>query len=218
MGIGRREFFRLFSMGIAAATNPNAAIAIFDDHYVNRRLGIAFEKPRGWMFANVQQMADVAAGQILDLNNPELSRLIVETVELPILTISRESLSASSDHFTPGVTVYLDRITPEDCPETHFLSTIETLEADCRSCSSMLKDFRVIAGAKSTTVSACAAAQYVASFTFEHTNMEPTPVRMKTLVIDQGTAFYTLRMYDSPTRSETMAFDYTDFTASIRIV
>ena len=156
MGIGRREFLQLFGVGIAAARNPAAAIAILDDQYINRRLGIAFEKPNGWVFANVKQMADVKAGQVLDL--------------------------------------------------------------DVESCATILKRFKVTSDPTSATVSACDAASYEASFIFEHENPEPTPVRMKTLVIDQGTAFYTLRMYDSPYLGEGMAFDFGQFMASVRMV
>lgn len=78
MGIGRREFLRLFGTAIAAASaNPSAAITIRDDQYINRRLGIAFQKPNGWVFSDVKQMADLKAGQILDLDDPEFAQSIL---------------------------------------------------------------------------------------------------------------------------------------------
>jgi hypothetical protein len=82
----------------------------------------------------------------------------------------------------------------------------------------MLKRFTVTSGPTAASVSACDAAEYEASFIFEHEKLRPTPVRMKTLVIDQGTAFYTLRMYDSPYLGSGMAFDYRPFIASVRMV
>jgi hypothetical protein len=218
MGIGRREFLQLFGVGIAAARNPAAAIAILDDQYINRRLGIAFEKPNGWVFANVKQMADVKAGQVLDLDDPELSREIMHSVELPILTISKEELSADSSRFTPGVTVYLDRLISKESGDHEVVTPIQCVELDVESCATILKRFKVTSDPTSATVSACDAASYEASFIFEHENLEPTPVRMKTLVIDQGTAFYTLRMYDSPYLGEGMAFDFGQFMASVRMV
>jgi hypothetical protein len=218
MGIGRREFLRLFNAGIAAAATPTAAIAILNNQYINRRLGIAFEKPEGWEFADVKQMADVKAGQVLDLDDVELSRMIVQSAELPILTISKEAISASSDRFTPGVTIYLDRIAPDESSDPDALPPIETLKLDADLCEAILKDFSVTSQPTATTVSFCDAAQYDASFTFEHDNMKPTPVRMRTLVVDQSTAFYTLRMYDSPYLGGSMTFDYSSFLASVRMV
>lgn len=218
MGIGRREFLRLFSVGLAAAASPASAIAISDNHYINRRLGIAFTKPNKWVFAGIQQMANVKAGQILDLDDPELSQLIVEHTELPILTVSKGEVRADSHYFTPGATVYLDRITPEAKLEHENLSTVENLQADAETCCTVLNGFHLLSDVCIMRVSACPAAQYVASFTFEHENMKPTPVRMRTLVIDQGTASYTLRMYDSPYLGGEMAFDYSPFIESIRMV
>lgn len=218
MGIGRREFLRLFGAGIALATNPVAAIAILDNQYINRRLGIAFEKPNGWVFADVKQMADVKAGQVLDLDDFELSRAIVDSVELPILTISKDGISADSDRFTPGVTVYLERLTPDVCADPEDVPPIARVELDVESCEQILKDFTVTEGPTPASVSACAAAEYEASFIFEHDNLKPTPVRMKTLAIDQGTAFYTLRMYDSPYLGGGMTFNYKPFIASVQMV
>ncbi len=218
MGIGRREFLRLFSAGIAAATSPTAAIAIGDNKYINRRLGIAFEKPSGWVFADVKQMADVKAGQVLDLDTPELSRAIAESVELPILTISKDEISVNSDRFTPGITVYLDRMTPDECTNSEDAPPIQTIELDAKACEAILKGFAVTSSPAPVSVSACDAAEYEASFIFEHENMKPTPVRMRTLVIDQGTASYTLRMYDSPYLGGSMTFDYKSFIASVRMV
>jgi hypothetical protein len=218
MGIGRREFLRRFGAGIAAAANSTAAIAIADNRYINRRLGIAFEKPPEWVFSDVKQMADVKAGQILDFDDPELSRLIVETIEVPILTISQETISADSDRFTPGVAVNLDRFTPEEASLPDALSPVESLEFDSEACADIFKDFRSISPVTPSSISACDAAQYDATFIFEHKKMSPVPVRMKTLVIDQLTAFYTIRMFDSPHLGGTLVFDYSPFIASIRMV
>ncbi|MEX1231441.1 MAG: hypothetical protein WEB58_14435 [Planctomycetaceae bacterium] len=218
MGIGRREFLRLFGAGIAAATNPAAAIAIFDNQYINRRLGIAFEKPNGWVFADVKQMADVIAGQILDLDDVELSRAIVESVELPILTISKEEISADADRFMPGVTVYLERLTPDECADPDDVPPMARLERDVQSCKQILKDFTVTSDPAPASVSACDAAEYEATFVFEHQNLRPTPVRMKTLAIDQRIALYTLRMYDSPYLGGDMTFNYRPFIESVRMV
>lgn len=220
MGIGRRELLRQFGAGIAAAAgNSLSAVAIVDDYYVNRRLGIAFEKPRGWIFAGIREMGEVKAGQILDLDDLELSREAVDSVELPIVAISRDRLSGDAERFTPGVTVYLEDIAggPGGDDNERF-DLIRCFSADVSFCAAVLKDFRVRSASLVTEVSACNAIEYEAAWVFEHENMLPTPVRMKTLVIDHGTALYTLRMYDSPYAGTEFEFDYSSFIASVRMV
>jgi hypothetical protein len=192
MGIGRREFLRIFGAGIAAvATRPSSAIAIVDDHYINRKLGIAFQKPRGWIFASIEEMGEVKAGQLLDLDDVGLSHEVLASAELPILTISRDGISAAADRFTPGITVYLDRLGSEATNEGH--KTVDSADryiADVQFCANVLKEFRVTSARQVRKISACNAMEYEASFVFEHENMQPTTVRMKTLAIDQTTALY----------------------------
>ena len=217
MGIGRREFLRQFGTAIATAATPSSAIYVTGDQYVNRRLGIAFSKPTAWVFADIQAMADVKEGQLLALDDPGLAQHIFDEAGLPIVTISKYGISKDSDHFTPGITIFLERISPDDAIAVDG-SPIDVLDADCQMNEEILRDFRVTSQPMSTSVSKCPSAQYVASFMFEHANMTPTPVRMKTLYIDQLVASYTLRMYDSPHLGSEMTYDYKQFIDSFRLV
>lgn len=220
MGIGRREFLNLFGASIATlAIDPSDAIAIYDNQYVNRKLGIAFQKPKGWHFANVQEMGEVRDGQILDLGDNELLQEIFGSMNLPILTLSQEPISAESDHFAPGITIYLERLFEEGANDTtECISPMEILEADSELCQTVLKDFKVTSPFKSMQISACAAGEYTASFLFEHENLAPTPVRARTLIVDQDQQIYTIRMFDSPYVDGDMTFDYTPFVESIKMV
>src|SRR5690606_27503295 len=106
MGIGRRAFLEIFGAGIAALTlNPTSAIALVGEHYINRRLGIAFRKPQGWSFGERWEREGSKAGHILDLDGPTLARELVDSTELPFLSITKDVLSARSRRFTPGVSV-----------------------------------------------------------------------------------------------------------------
>jgi hypothetical protein len=219
MGIGRRQFLLLFGASIGAlAANPSSAIVILDDQYVNRKLGIAFRKPKGWTFADVKEMGEVQAGQILDLDDPDMARELVDSYELPVLTISRDRLSSNSNRFTPGVTIYLDRFEfLASFPQVQ-IPPLENLGNDIERCESLLKDFRVTSPPKLACVSECDAAEYTASFVFEHKNIKPIRVRMLTLAVFQNPAFYTIRMHDSPYASPDTTFDYRLFVESVRMV
>ncbi len=224
MGIGRRDFLRLFAGTIATlATAPSSAVAIVDDQYINRKLGIAFRKPQGWTFADVKAMGEVKAGQILDLNDPDLARELLKSAEDPVVVFSKAGISPRADRFTPGVTIFLDRFDSWGGfqPSEGFPIDVPPLEnagADIESCGAMLKEFRVTSPPQAVLLSKCDAAEYTASFVFEHENMRPTRVRMRTLTVYQRPAFYTVRMYDSPYAGSDMTFDFTSFVESIKVL
>src|SRR5688572_7885271 len=102
MGLGRRAFLRIFGTALASlAVTPNRTIAILGDDYVNRKLGVAFRKPPGWIFSDVREMGEVARGQILQLNDPESLDEFWPNRELPVLTLARDAISSAADRFTP---------------------------------------------------------------------------------------------------------------------
>ena len=66
MGIGRREFLKLTSIALAGlAVNPLQAVVTNDNVYVNRKLGILFEKPDLWNFVGVKDFGKLKHEQIL---------------------------------------------------------------------------------------------------------------------------------------------------------
>jgi hypothetical protein len=221
MGIGRREFLRLFGAALATLVRPaSPAVALLGDLYINRKLGIAFRKPLGWHFGNVKEMGEVKNGQLLDLEDPGLARDLVQETELPLLSISREPISASSRTFTPGVNIYLDRfLADETRPPEVADDPLQTTEHDAEDCAEILKEFRMLSHPVPARVAGCPSAEYTASFLFEHTNLpQPVRVRMRTLLVVQIPAWYTLRMYDSPYLGGKDAFDYSEFVNSIQVV
>src|SRR5687768_15697028 len=110
MGIGRRDFLKLFGATLASiAISASPAAALLDDFYINRKLGIAFKKFKGWHFSNVADMGEIKDGQILALDDAELVKQLKEKTELPLITVSKEPILAGAQRFTPGTNVYLDR-------------------------------------------------------------------------------------------------------------
>ncbi|SFT11063.1 hypothetical protein SAMN04487906_2959 [Zhouia amylolytica] len=66
MGIGRRQFFKLSSLALAGlAVDPLNAVAINDNVYVNKKLGILFHKPKNWGFIAVKDFGKIKSEQII---------------------------------------------------------------------------------------------------------------------------------------------------------
>ena len=212
MGMGRREFLGLFASALAATTR---AVALSDDLYVNRRLGLAFRKPAGWHFGDVKDMGEMAAGQVFNFGAEAQAfwRSLLTTADLPIVTVSKEPLGAKCDHFTPGITVFLDDFLDAlDGPFT------DQAKNDVFYCSQMLPEFRLLSPPQELEVSGCRAADYLIRFLFQHEQLaQPVPVNMRTINIYQRPTSYNIRLYDAPYLGKDYVHDYSDFIASLRL-
>jgi hypothetical protein len=215
MGIGRREFLSLFATAFLATTR---AIALVDDLYVlyvNRRLGLAFRKPSSWHFGDVKDMGEMMEGQVFDVS-PEGQKIIRSfvTADLPVVTVTKEPLGIPADEFTPGVTVFLDNLL-----EAQSGPFTDEAKNDIFYCSQLLRGFRLLAAPKKAEVSGCRAADYLATFLWQHAHLpRPVPVNMRTLNINQDPTMYNIRLYDSPYLGRKFEHDYTEFISSIRLV
>lgn len=219
MGIGRRDFLKLFGASLATlALTASPAVAILDEYYVNRKLGIAFKRYAGWHFANVADMGEIADGQILDLEDERLGKYIREITDLPILTITKESLSIKGSEFTPGINIWLDQYTADSSTSQARVNSLDRMiKADIEVNTRILKEFSVLSEPINQMVSGCEAIAYSSSFIFEHEKLAvPTRVRMKALIVAQNSTLYIIRMYDSPFHGQDV--DYTEFLDSIYIV
>jgi hypothetical protein len=221
MGIGRREFLRLFGGALASfATQTSSAVALLDDLYINRRLGIALRKPSGWHFGDVQEMGHVTKGQLLELADPQLVSEIRESGELPIVTMTQLPLNAKSGNFTPGINVFLENFSDSDEIWTDVRNDPRfAAELDAEVWPTVLKNFRVHSSPTTTRIPGCDAGCYTASFDFEHVQLkEAVPVRLRSLILLERPSWYTIRMYDSPYLGGPFERDYADFVSTIRII
>ncbi|MEW6241967.1 MAG: hypothetical protein ACOYZ8_04755 [Chloroflexota bacterium] len=229
MGIGRRDFLKLFGTALlAVASQPvSRAITIIDDTYVNRKLGIAFQKPPGWYYNEIKDMGEVAKGQILELIDAKLARKIIEEVDTPFVSISQEPVTADSRNFCPGINAFVEVRPNGEVEESAFLKgllgkaeePVRTMTKDIIGNRHILKNFRIVSGMSSLQISHCPAIQYTSSFVFEHTNLtRPVEVQMNTLLIVQNEYWYTFRMYDAPSLGKEYVYDYQFFMNNIWLV
>jgi hypothetical protein len=208
MGLGRREFIRLVTSAVAGFTlAPGEAVAVCNDLYVNRHFGIAFTKPKGWFFGDIKEMGRVKDGQVLAVDDPDVSELIRDIVGLPIVSVAIDQISGDATRFRPGFHVFVDPADGCDFPLMHAAT-------DPIANRKILREFQVLEEPRNCVVSDCPAAKYTSSFLFEHEQLSsPTRVRMCTLICSTRSYYYTLRMYDSPYTNDT--FDYSDLESSI---
>jgi hypothetical protein len=220
MGIGRRKFLQIFGSALAAlSANVSPAVAVVDEVYINRKLGFAFRKPHGWHFGDVREMGKMKEGQLLDLEDEELARQIVEEADLPIVAVAQTPILATATSFDPGVLFFVDRLDEVDVPriDEDFLTRLNDVEVDYNA--AILKHFEVLQQPVLKSVSGCPACEYFSAFTFEHSNFESASrVRMRSLVIFQDRMCYTIRMYDGYEGDASKTYDYDQFIGDIRVM
>src|SRR3989338_2782552 len=66
MGLGRRDFLRLVSLALVGTTmDPLESLKIHDDYYINKKLGLLFEKPADWGYISVADFGKLKEKQVL---------------------------------------------------------------------------------------------------------------------------------------------------------
>ena len=213
MGIGRRKFLALFGTTLAGlAVVPSAAVALDDDLYLNRKLGVAFRKPRGWHYASVREMGAMVEGQLLAIDDATLHAELREMMireDLPIATMTETPFDVDTGLFTPGISAFVEPVEPEDEDPPGVA------RFDQGNMRRLFRDVSVISGVVASNVSQCPAADYQVAFLFEHEKLTAaTPIRMRVLVIHQDQRRYVFRMYDSVEQP----IDFDRFIEGIRIL
>jgi len=235
MGIGRREFLQIFGSLLATlATRTSDAICLSDDVYVNRKLGIGFSKPSGWKFVDVKDMGTVKKGQLLDVDDPDLADFMLASLDLPFVAVA--PLAEPTARQTRCAQFYLashpdedqaaDRVLGEILQSafgrksvnrntSEFTLPMKKARQDWQGCRELLSEFRVSSLPQATRLSNCDAAEYTASYLFEHVELPaPRRIRVRTLAVQHHDLFYLIRLIDA----QEYAFDFSEFLSSIRLV
>jgi hypothetical protein len=86
MGVSRREFPKM-----AAAVNPLLALIIYNDLYINQRLGLSFRKPQGWHYVSIKTFKAFCDEYSLASHN-ELLNEEMRDWTLPIVPVAKYPL------------------------------------------------------------------------------------------------------------------------------
>ena len=94
MGIGRRQFIKLASLALAGlSVDPLSAVAINDDVYVNKKLGILFHKPKNWGFVSIKDFGRIKSEQVIGEWLEDSQEEIWEELGDPICIATKYHLS-----------------------------------------------------------------------------------------------------------------------------
>ena len=209
MGIGRRKFLKLFGAVIAsAASNPLQAVIVQGDLYINRALGLAYKKPRGWHFVTLEAFADIKEKQqVIDCETSEILKNCADPV-----AIMSQHHESSDITFSPSITLYVENF------ELHEGENLQKLVSTLSDVySKALVDYQFVDLPKAISVSGCEASEYMSTFVHQQDNKEAL-CRHRSIVVLRGEQLYTVNMFDYPTLGRTVDEEYVEFKGAFKLV
>lgn len=220
MGIGRREFLRLTGLALAGlAIDPLKAVAINDNIYVNKKLGILFEKPSDWGFVAVKDFGRIKNEQVIGTGLNETAEEIWEELGDPICITTKhfQDKPEYKGIFSPTITL---NITPKQELEYLGHETFEELmEMSAYGTSMILKDFQVIKKYEPYLISNCKFYEYDAEYLFEHTEIiEPLKVELKVLKTEHNGFYYDFNCHQSKTHKQFADKEFEEFKKTIKLI
>ncbi len=220
MGIGRREFLKLTGLALAGlAIDPLDAVAVNDNLYINKKLGIMFEKPAGWGFVSIMDFGKMKQDQIIGVGLEESPAEIWEELGDPICVATKyyEDLPAYKGVFSPTIMLHvtpkqeIDDLGCKDFDEVLALSELGT--------SMILRDFKVVKRYDPIWLSNCRFYEHDAEYLFEHVDIgEPLKVELKVLKAEHNGFYYDFNCHQSKAQGQTAEKEFAAFMSSIKLI
>lgn len=220
MGIGRQEFLRLSGLALAGlAVAPLKAVAINDDAYVNKKLGILFYKPQDWGFISVKDFGKLKSEQIIGTGLDQTADEIWEDLGDPICVATKyyKDLTENKDLFSPTITF---NVTPkEELEELGYETFEELIGLSEYGVSRILKKFKVTKRYDPYLISGCKFYEFDAEYLFEHINFKkPLKVELKVLKAEHNGYYYDFNCHQSKAQNQLADKEFDYFKKSIKLI
>ncbi|MBE7172213.1 MAG: hypothetical protein INR73_16620 [Williamsia sp.] len=220
MGIGRREFVRLTSLGLTGlAIDPLQAVVIHDHVYINRKLGILFHKPADWVFIATKDFGKLGSEQIIGEGLEQSPEEIREELGYPICVATKydQDNPLYKGIFSPTITL---NVTPKE--ELAYLgveSFEELIGMSEYGTSQLLKGFKVVRRYEPYLISNCTFYEFDAEYIFEHIEMErPVKVELKVFKAANKGFYYDFNCHQSKEQNQHADKEFEEFKTTIKLI
>lgn len=220
MGIGRRKFLKLTSLALAGiAIDPLKAVAINDNVYINKKLGILFQKPNNWGFIAVKDFGKLKSAQIIGEGLDKTKEEIWDDLGAPICIATKyyQDKPWNKGVFSPTITL---NITPkEELDDLKCESFEDIIAMSNYGTSLLLKDFEIMRRYEPLQISNCTFYEYDAEYLFEHIDIkEPLRVELKTLKTEHNGFYYDFNCHQSNAQNQNAAKEFEEFKRTIKLI
>lgn len=220
MGLGRREFLRLSGIALAGLTiDPLLAVNINDNSYVNKKLGVLFEKPNDWGYVAIKDFGKLKSEQIIGEGLEMSQDEIWEELDDPICVVTKyyQDKPEHKGIFLPTIT--LDITPKEELEDIGHNSFEELMDMSQVGVSMLLKDFQVLKKYKPYFISNCKFYEYDAEYLLEHIELrEPLKVELKVLKAEHNGFYYDFNCHQSIAQNQLAHKEFEAFKKSIKLI
>lgn len=223
MGIGEEQFRQQFASELSNLESSGQAAGTIQNTYVNTLLGIAFTYPAGWKIHDLNEIARVREGNLVNSHEEDLNEVLRELADdfTPLVAIGAPELDDPQARFgpheiNPAISLQLEEILlPEEIPEFELWDHVMT---DLANFHGHMEDYRLLTNPIRLSISRSDAVQYSAAYTFLHADaVGGCPVRERDIYFYQSPIVFSLKMYDYPERDARLVYDFDDFVDTIVI-
>lgn len=220
MGIGRREFLKLASIALVGLTiDPLKAVSVYENVYVNKKLGILFNIPQNWGFIAIKDFGKIKSEQIigegLDLTQDEILNELGDPI-----CIATKYYQDKPEHkglFSPTITL---NVTPkEELIDLGYDTFEELMEMSAEGVSNLLREFTVTKKYEPYQICGCKFYEYDAEYMFEHIELdEPLKVELKVIKAEHNGFYYDFNCHQSKAQKQYADKEFEEFKRSIRLL
>lgn len=220
MGIGRRAFMKISSLAVVGLSiDPLQAVVTNNDIYLNKKLGLYFEKPKDWGFVSVKDFGKLRDAQILGNGFDDHKEEIWEDLGDPICIITKyhQDLPEYKGVFSLTITVNVTHKT--EFKDFEFENVEELIELSRAGAARILKDFRVVKTYPTYQISDCNFYEYDTEYTFEHIELpKPISVQLKVIKAEHGDFYYDFNCHQSKEVDQLASTEFNFFKNNIKLI
>ena len=220
MGIGRRKFLKFASAALIGITvDPLQSVFTNENAYVNRKMGVIFQKPSKWGFLNIKDFGKLKDEQILGNGWNDNKEEVWEEIGEPICITTKyyKDLPENKGVFSPTITLNVTHKSEFD--DLEIDSFEELIGMSEYGTSQLLKEFKVIKRYDPYEISNCKFHEYDAEYYFEHIELDsPLKVELKVMKAEHNNFYYDFNCHQSKTAKQTAHGEFEKFKKSIKLI
>lgn len=220
MGIGRRNFLKLSSAAMVGLTiDPTQAVITNDNIYINKKMGILFNKPQNWGFINIKDFGKLKDEQILGNGWNDSKDEVWEEIGDPICIATKYHLDLEVHKGVFSPTITLNVTHKSELSDIDFDSYEELLSLSQEGAASILNNFKITEKYKPYILSGCKFHEYDAEYLFEHVELEnPILVELKVIKAEHNNFYYDFNCHQSKEQNQVAFKEFEEFKKSIRLI
>lgn len=201
------------------AIDPLKAVVVNENVYVNKKLGMLFEKPNSWGFVAMKDFGKLKAEQIIGNGLDITAEEIWEDFEDPVCIATKyyKDTDDNKGIFSPTITLNITH--KEELKELKCETFEEFIELMDHGTALILKDFKIIKRYDPYSISGCKFYEFNAEYMFEHIDIkEPLKVELTTLHGEHNGFYYAFNCHQCSAQKQHAENEFEKFKTTIKLV